>query len=320
MSNKRISNLAGILCFLLASALGNSAKAQIDAHSLYSYSSNNEVTFNSTYTGKTIKVKGMVTSSVFQNTEQWASGYSVWLGNCVRLFFPESNARQFANIRQGDEITIQGRCIGRGGSLIFTYKFGRPTEVFIDNCTLLQVNMSNAERQRRTKLREEAEWNERAAKKAQEQEQQRLQKLAEEKRADEWLKQNHQESASQRARWENEQERQSRLEWTVASRDLNFWSNKPMPAYTPEEEDVRIAVMVTIESDGTPIEAEIDTRHTTTSDSQALDAALDAALATAFKTNEHEPTKYRGAFSSAFKATKKKGIVLYRYGPKNNTE
>jgi hypothetical protein len=306
---------------------GTTAKAQVSAQYLYSYSFNNEVNFNSTYTGKTVKVKGVVTSNVFQNTGQWTSGYSLWLGwqndgyyhyahsltGGVRLFFTESNARQFANIRQGDVITIQGRCIGRGGSLIYTYKFGRPTEVFVDNCTLIQFNESNADRVRRSELLNEEEDKRSAEREAERRRREALEKEQEAERRKQAEKERarreqraHQQrvaSSPQRAQWEREQqqlqqerERHAGLSWSVTSSDLRFAGSKPLPSYTPNETSVRIAVKVTVDRDGDATEATIDVRRSTIYDSSVLDAALDAAL------------------STKFAARKSRGTLLYLYG------
>jgi hypothetical protein len=200
INTKIILAIAGLMT---SSVLGNTAKAQkvLTAYELYDYSQGNEAAFDARYTGKTFKIKGMVVGSVFKSTERWNSGsYSVWLGsgkythsnrnnkyyliplsesNYVRLFFTGSNAQQFANIQEGDEITIQGRCIGRGGSLVLEYRFGgRPEAPYMDNCTLIHRELGA----KIAKKILDAEDREREAKKKAEEEKQRQKEAQERER------------------------------------------------------------------------------------------------------------------------------------------
>jgi TonB family protein len=278
----KVKILIAIAC-ALASTLGTTAKAQIEAYALYTYSQDNEVNFNSTYTGKTVKVVGIVTSRVFQNTEEWASGYSLWLGwdgflgltNGVRLFFTESTARQFANIQKGDIITIQGRCIGRGGSLIYVYKSRRPTEVYVDNCSLIKINKTGVEIEReKNELRREEEEAERSSKEAREAEK-RAQKEKSEK-----------ESREAQDAWKNYQERekarQSSLKWVVSTDDLVFAESAPLPARKPEWENGIITVKITLSKKGDVTTAKIDEQNTTIYELAAQQSALSAARKTKF--------------------------------------
>jgi hypothetical protein len=290
----KVKILIAIVC-VLASTLGITVKAQVTAVDLYHYSSNNEANFNNTYTGKTIKVVGIVTSNVFQNTGEWTSGYSVWLGNCVRLFFPESNARQFAKIQQGDIITIQGRCIGRGGSLIYTYKFSRPTEVFVDNCTLIQVNETNAERLRNAQLREEREKAERRKQeelKREQEAEQRKREAAENERLAAKRREVERQAAARR-----EAERR-RCEWSVSTPDLPDAGYGVLPVYKPSgEEGLEVVIKVKLNSAGEVTDAVIDTDRTSITNARAWRSALEAAYK-----SECGSSGYR------------RGTLRYRYG------
>jgi flagellar biosynthesis GTPase FlhF len=170
---KGVKIFLSIAC-VLSSVLVNTAKSQevITDIDLYNHSRGNEAAFDAQFTGKTLKVRGTVIKNVVKNTKQpWNKGYSLWLGwsrtiysddynthsleQRVRLFITESDARQFANVQIGDEIIIQGRCIGKGGSLLLEYSANRADEVFISNCILIK---SNAEIKREEELERARRW------------------------------------------------------------------------------------------------------------------------------------------------------------------
>jgi hypothetical protein len=188
-------SIAGLTAMSLVEAI---AQNVVYASNLYNSSKENEVSFDSRYTGKTVKVQGKVLGSVIKNTQEPFTGYSLWLGReevrwtpyeqigvnpngslytyidgesyttthkYIRLFISESNARQFANVRDGDEIIISGRCIGKGGSLIYTHSGIRPEEVFIDNCILIKSN-AEFEKEKAAKWEAEAPMREAARKAA----------------------------------------------------------------------------------------------------------------------------------------------------------
>jgi hypothetical protein len=199
------------LAGLLVITLGNSAKAQevFTAEELTALSAvvDNDATFAQLKNG-TLKVKGRVCQSV--RMDEYGR-YSLQLqglalGNYrVNISFPASSTYTFATVQIGDEITVEGRCLGRGGDVynVETTTTRRNTVitksedielknvVFLDNCTLLGHN-TGAEIENNAK--------DAALSKMEEEQKNELQRLKRERR----------ESAAQRARWESDtqQERQ----------------------------------------------------------------------------------------------------------------
>jgi hypothetical protein len=128
---------------------------------LYNYSYSNEAAFDLRYRDKTITVRGVVYSGVTKYSE---TGYSVWLSSSsesrkiVRLLFPGGNAHYFAEVNAGDEITIQGNCLGRREERETTGWFNEFTyyPVYLNSCVLVRINKTASELARESKLAEEA--------------------------------------------------------------------------------------------------------------------------------------------------------------------
>jgi hypothetical protein len=303
---------------LTALAFGNNVKAQevITANDLYFYSLDNEVSFDAKYTKKTVKVRGKVMGEVFKNTKQpWNKGYSVWLGwigehynpldvtfapgggytsgitrapeQGVRLFITESNAGQFANVRKGDEITIQGRCIGRGGSLLLESSSNRPDEVFIDNCTLIEINVVQAKIDREEKAkRDEMVHNvfEELRKEEAERQAKEKEKEAREKAAKAAKEKAEREEAERKAREAAEYRRKNGVVecffWGKKKGGINNeWIKMELdrrPTYSGGQEEGVVRVDVKVQRTRV-LKAKLDKKHTTIKDKSIQNSALESA-------------------------------------------
>jgi hypothetical protein len=287
----------------------------VTAQELYYYSPENEVAFDSRFTNKTMRVSGTVMGNVFKNTRlPWNTGYSLWLGwigqsyeslfanfvagqnmfgvveQGVRLFIKEANAEPFGNVRQGDEIVIQGRCIGRGGSYLLEYSSNRPNDVYIDNCTLIH-RKSGAEIAKEKRIMEEADRKMRkeAAQK------EKAAKEAERKAADEALEEEERKweakraarIAAERAAEAERQAEQRRREGLVRgsyelSGGVSVVGKLVRPKYSGDMEEGQVVIKIVVSTVGEVQKATIDTKNTTVKDRSIRESALLAARQSKF--------------------------------------
>jgi hypothetical protein len=142
------------IMLLLSVMFCDLAKSQevISAHDLYNYSLDNDYAFNLKYKDKTIRVKGTV-DEVGKATLGY---YYVRLKrDKVYFYFPSGKTHQLAEISSGDEITVEGRCDGRGA-------LGNSIDIW--DCTLLRRESiadrrrAEAERERQAELERERRW------------------------------------------------------------------------------------------------------------------------------------------------------------------
>jgi hypothetical protein len=292
---------------LTAMSFGNDAEAQetVYASSLYNYSSGNEAAFDARYTGKTFKVKGAVDGSVVKCTDSWNAGkYSLWIstgGNYyyyssdnsysysgkqqVQLFFTASNAGQLANLRAADEITVSGRGIGRGGSLVLQYKYGRrPYEPYMDNCTLIQrgklgATIAKEEWAVKKKARDEEDARKEAERLVWEKEQE--ERRRKEREAEE---QAEREAAERKA---EERRRNGVVEGYISvggspatgGHPVTFkldWTTDPKPSYSGGQEEGQVVIKIVLRQ-GVVKKATIVESQTTITGSAIRTSALNAA-------------------------------------------
>jgi hypothetical protein len=291
-----IKTVSLVFAIFLTLALGNTAISQevITAEDLtrFSYKTGNDAAFNLKYTNKTLIVRGIVISSLSEGTHNYLLTLDGWSNYSVRLFFPKSNAQQIATIQVGDDITIRGTCIGRGGSQTVTTT---TTQVFYDvrttsisthetqdvvyiyNCSLIKINKTGEEAAMEERMYWEARRQAEEAKKRAEQEAEKAKKEAEQKKEQERIKREYQESAEQRARWEKEakeakanQQRQQELRHKNGVVQYSYLTGREIvsfvrPNYSGGQEEGKVVFIIVIDPSGKVTKATIVKKTTVVS-------------------------------------------------------